>query len=52
VALLECNPWDALPPVESELSDIETTSHLAFLDDEIVRVKARAEQLEEERLVI
>ena len=44
-------------PLESELSDIETTSsdmdaHLAFLDDEIVRVKARAEQLEEERLVI
>ncbi|KAJ7230273.1 hypothetical protein GGX14DRAFT_410330, partial [Mycena pura] len=44
-------------PLESELADIETASsdmdaHLALLDDEIARLKARVEQLEEERLAI
>ncbi|KAJ7230286.1 hypothetical protein GGX14DRAFT_582744 [Mycena pura] len=44
-------------PLESELSDIKTSSsdmdsRLAFLDDEIARLRARVEQLEEERIVI
>src|ERR1700761_2942794 len=44
-------------PLESELSNIETASsdmdlRLAFLDDEIARLGARVEHLEEERIKI